>query len=343
VLAHEISHVTQRHLARMIDESGKSVAANIATIIAAILIGSQDSQAGQAVLMGGIAGAQQSSINFTRANEYEADRIGFNLMVKAGINPMGMVEFFEHLLDESSGLQIEYLRTHPLDINRVTEAKNRIKPEYKKLPDNSEDFLFAKARLAVMVSNNNGLMKLIEANKKHDNVISNYLRALALIRINKTDEAIKLLKPLADAHKHPWIKLALADAYYASDDLDKATELLASMNDLYSGYLPVTLAYARVLNESRKPERSIELLLKQLQTDHTAEIYQILAQSYFLNGQVSAALEATGHQYAREGYYELALQQYENALGQDDLSRTAKTRLETKKTRLMEVIKQQNN
>ena len=252
VLAHEISHVTQRHIARMIDESGNSIAINIATVLAAILVGSQDSEAGQAVLMGGIAGAQQASINFTRANEYEADRIGIGLMIEAGINPEGMVEFFEHLLDKSSGLQIEYIRTHPLDINRVTEAKNRIQKQHVKLPKNSEDFLFAKARLAVLTSTNNELHKLIEANSGIDSIIARYLTAIALTRVNKPEQAIILLEQLSGEHKHPWIKLALAEAYYTHGDMDKTLELLALMHDLYKGYLPVTLAYAKALNTVKK-------------------------------------------------------------------------------------------
>jgi predicted Zn-dependent protease len=340
VLAHEISHVTQRHLARMIDESGNSLAINIATLLAAILVGSQDSQAGQAVLLGGLAGAQQSSINFTRSNEYEADRIGIGLLIEAGINPDGMVEFFEHLLDKSSGLDIEYIRTHPLDINRVTEAKNRIKEEHADLPKNSEDFLFAKARLAVLTNNNNGLIKLIEANKHQRGVIADYLRAFALIRIDRPAEAIPILEKLAKQHKHPWIKLALADAYYANNNMDKTLDQLELMNGLYPGYLPVTLAYAKALNAAHKPDKSIELLLRQLQSEQSADIYQVLAQAYHLNGQISAALEATGNQYALQGYSELALQQYENALNQDDLSATSKARLETKKTELMEIVSQ---
>jgi predicted Zn-dependent protease len=342
VLAHEISHVTQRHLARMIDESGNSIAINIATLLAAILVGSQNSEAGQAVLMGGLAGAQQSSINFTRANEYEADRIGIGLLIEAGINPDGMVEFFEHLLDKSSGLQIEYIRTHPLDINRVTEAKNRIKDEHSDLPKNSEDFLFAKARLAVLSSNNNGLRKLIAANEHIQGIIADYLRAIAYTRINEPEKAIDILEKLSNQHKHPWIKLALADAYYTNDEMEKTLQHLEQMNNLYPGYLPVTLAYTRALNADNKPERSIELLLRQLRHDQYAEIYQVLAQAYHLNGQTSAALEATGNQYVLQGYYELALQQYNNALKDKDLSKTSRARLETKKDELLEIIKQRD-
>jgi predicted Zn-dependent protease len=341
VLAHEISHVTQRHIARMIDESGNSMAINIATLLAAILVGTQDSEMGQAVLMGGLAGAQQSSINFTRANEYEADRIGIGLLIEAGINPDGMVEFFEHLLDKSSGLQIEYIRTHPLDINRVTEAKNRIKKEHSTLPRNSEDFLFAKARLAVLTNDNNSLRKLIEVNEHIEGVIADYLRATAQTKIGHPEEAIAILEKLTGQHKHPWIKLALAEAYYANNNMTKALKQLELLNSLYPGYLPVTLSYAQALNETRKPEKSIELLLRQLhlQSDQYAEIYQALAQAYHLNGQMSAALEATGNQYALQGYIELALQQYENALNQKDVSKTSRARLETKKQELKEIIK----
>lgn len=339
VLAHEISHVTQRHIARMIDESGNSIAINIATLLAAILVGSQNSEMGQAVLAGGLATAQQTSINFTRANEYEADRIGIGLLIDAGINPDGMVEFFEHMLDKSSGLQIEYIRTHPLDINRVTEAKNRIRDEHASLPKNSEDFMFAKARLAVLTNNNNSLRKLVELNEHLDGVVADYLRGIALIKLDQPDKAIVILEKLAKHHKHPWIKLALADAYFANNDKQKTLDQLEQLSSLYPGYLPVTLVYAKALNAYKQPEQTIELLLRQLHTDQYAEIYQLLAQAYHLNGQMSAALEATGNQYALQGYYELALQQYGNALNHKDLSKTARARLETKKNELLEIVK----
>lgn len=341
VLAHEISHVTQRHIARQYDSSGSSTAAGIATILAAILVGSRDSEAGQAVLMGGLAGTQQASINFTRQNEYEADRIGIGLLAQAGINPEGMVEFFEHLLSRSSGLQIEYLSTHPLDINRVTEAKNRISEADRKLPKDSDDFKFAKARLAVLSSNNNGLHALIEANKNIHSTISDYLTALALIRIDRPEQAISILDRLARENDHPWIKLAQAEAYTADGKHAQALKILEKLNQLYPGYLPATVAYARALNSSNDPQHSIKLLLHQLQQDNLPVLRELLAQSYFMNGQISAALEATGDQYALEGYYELALQQYENALKQPELSDTRKQRLETQKTNLLE-LKREN-
>ncbi len=337
VLAHEIAHVSQRHLARAFDNSGQSTALTIATLLAAILVGTQDSQAGQAVLMSGIAGSQQSSINFTRSNEYEADRVGIGILSDTSINPEGMVEFFEILLDKSPDNGIEYLRTHPLSSNRVSEAKNRLSDKTKDLPKDSLDFQYAKARLIVQLSKQPEYY--LDDTVVGTNLIGQYQKALAAIRAGKEDIAIKILSKHVEEHTHPWIRLALAEAYTSNNNNKKALETLSALAKLYPGYLPVTMAYVSALNNNNAPDKSIALLKKQLQTDDYAIIYKALANAYFANGQISAALEATGNQYARQGYIELAIQQYDNALKQDDISPSTKKRLETQKQELKKVIK----
>ena len=105
VLAHEVAHVTQRHIARSIRAQGRQSLASAAAILAAILIGAATG-AGDAV-QAGIAIAQgtaaQQRINFTRANEYEADRVGIGLLAAAGFDPQGMPDFFE-TMSRRSGL-----------------------------------------------------------------------------------------------------------------------------------------------------------------------------------------------------------------------------------------------
>lgn len=332
VVAHEISHVSQRHLARAIDKSGNTAVATFATVLAAILLGSQDSQAGQAVLMTGLAGAQQASLNFTRGNEYEADRIGIGILADAGINPKGMVEFFETLLSHSGSDGIEYLRTHPLNTNRVSEAKNRIKQSQSNLPADSDDFQFAHARLGVLTHRHPETI----ANSKisESNAVDTYKKAIALIKINEPAQAIELLTPLTDKSKHPWIKLALAEAYLVNRQDKAALAVYQELSNFYPGYLPVTLAYASALTANQQPQKSITLLKHQLQLNNDAVIHKTLAHAYFMNGQISAALEATGNQYTRLGYVELALQQYNSALQQPDINVTTRQRLETKKEAL---------
>ena len=338
VLAHEIAHVSQRHLARAFDNSGKSTALTIATLLAAILVGTQDSNAGQAVLFSGIAGSQQSSINFTRSNESEADRVGIGILTDTGINPEGMVEFFEILLDKSPDNGIEYLRTHPLNTSRVSEAKDRVTLKGEKLPKDSLDFEFTKARLVILLSKQPE--HYLEDNVVGDGVIGDYQRALALMRTQKADAAIQILNKLVTKNQHPWLRLALAEAYTINQEDKKALEILSALATLYPGYLPVTIAYTSALNDNKMPDKSIPLLKKQLQIDDNAIVHEALAKAYYANGQISAALESTGNQYARQGYIELAIQQYDNALKQADISPSAKQRLETAKEELKKVMQQ---
>ena len=338
VLAHEIAHVSQRHLARAFDNSGQSTALTIATLLAAILVGSQDSQAGQAVLMSGVAGSQQSSINFTRSNEYEADRVGIGILADTGINPQGMVDFFEILLEKSPENGIEYLRTHPLSSNRVSEAKNRLKSTTENLPEDSLDFQFTKARLAVLLSKQPEYYLNDEVTGK--GVIGQYQKALAAIRTLKADEAIQILSRQEKDQRHPWIRLALAEAYSSKKDDKKALDILSSLAELYPGYLPVTMAYVKALNNNKMPDKSISILKKQLQIDDFAVIHKALADAYFANGQITAALESMGNQYARQGYIELAIQQYDNALSQENISQSTKQRLQTAKQELKKIMQQ---
>ena len=360
VLAHEIAHVSQRHLARAFDNSGQSTALTFATLLAAILVGSQDSQAGQAVLLSGLAGSQQTAINFTRSNEQEADRIGIGILSDTGINPKGMVEFFETLLAQSSDNGIEYLRTHPLNSSRVSEAKNRLNKKNEKLPANTLDFQFAKARLAVLLSkqpltflndstiNNSGINNSRidngEINKVSNNeLIAEYQKSLAAIRTRKYDLAIKILRHQIKKHQHPWLQLALAEAYTGKELDDKALETLGALANLYPGYLPVSMAYTHTLNNNKQPEKSIYVLKKQLQSNDGAIVHEALAKAYFANGQISAALESTGNQYVRQGYDELAIQQYDNALKQPEINESTKQRLEAAKKEIKQRIKKRKN
>ena len=337
VLAHEIAHVSQRHLARAFDNSGNSTALTIATLLAAILVGTQDSQAAQAVFLSGIAGSQQSSINFTRSNEYEADRVGIGILGDTGINPEGMVEFFEILLDKSPDGGIEYLRTHPLSSNRVSEAKNRLSKTTEKLPKDSLDFEFSKARLIILLSKQPEYY--LDEKVVGTGIIGQYQKALAAIHSQQPEIAIKILKKHKEKHQHPWIRLALAEAYTSNHQDDEALEVLEALSKLYPGYLPVTMAYVAALSNKNMPEKSITLLKKQLQTDDHVVIHKALANAYFSNGQISAALESTGNKYVRLGYIELAIQQYDNALKQENISSSARKRLESAKLELKKIQK----
>ena len=131
VLAHELSHVTQRHIARSVSAQSRASALGLAGILLGLLMASRASNAdaAQAVIAGGQAAMVQSQLNFSRDMEREADRHGQDLMSVAGYSPAGMVSMFDKLdqnsrLNDSGGFP--YLRSHPLTVDRIGEARQRV-------------------------------------------------------------------------------------------------------------------------------------------------------------------------------------------------------------------------
>lgn len=156
VLAHELSHVTQRHIARRIAGDSRNsmlaMAAMLAGLIAASRSGSID--AANAAIVGPQALAAQASLNFSRDMEREADRVGFNVLSEAGFAPSGMFSMFEkmeqahHLMDSGS---YPYLRTHPLTSERIGDARTRLGTGEFQRPINQAEHALMAARSRVLM------------------------------------------------------------------------------------------------------------------------------------------------------------------------------------------------
>jgi predicted Zn-dependent protease len=239
VLAHEVAHVTQRHHARAFATGSRATLSTAAAVLAAIIIGQASPQAGQAALAAGLAASQQSAINFTRSNEVEADRIGIEILENAQYDPRAMAETFSILrrknsLNTSAG-QLEYLRTHPLDNNRIAEATDRAatKPVMARVP--LQDYSLFRARLGIISSNDTGQLKRIYLanHEKSSTVESAYALALISQRANLRDQANHYLVELDElVSTHPMIELLRADI--ASMDNKKTDDaLLEALSDLY--------------------------------------------------------------------------------------------------------------
>ncbi len=129
VLAHELSHVTQRHIARQIEAQGRLTPMVIGSLILGALAASKNPQATQALIVGGQAAAIQSQLGYSREMEREADRIGFGVLTEAGYDPRGFVTMFSKL-QQAAGLNdngaFPYLRSHPLNSERVADMQSRI-------------------------------------------------------------------------------------------------------------------------------------------------------------------------------------------------------------------------
>jgi predicted Zn-dependent protease len=128
VLGHELSHVTQRHISRLIARQGQQAPWLIGAMILGALAASKNADAGNALIVGGQAVSAQNQLNFSRDMEREADRVGYGVMTQAGFEPQGFVAMFDKL-QQASRLNdngaFPYLRSHPLTTERMADMQAR--------------------------------------------------------------------------------------------------------------------------------------------------------------------------------------------------------------------------
>ena len=138
VLGHELSHVTQRHISRLITQQSRQTPWMIGAMILGALAASKNPQAASAAIVGGQAVAAQTQLNFSRDMEREADRVGFGVMTDAGFESRAVGTMFEKL-QQASRLNdngaFPYLRSHPLSVQRIAEVQARLQSMAQRAPD----------------------------------------------------------------------------------------------------------------------------------------------------------------------------------------------------------------
>lgn len=150
VLAHEIGHVEQHHMARMLSRQGNTTALLLASILVAVLAGRNSPNAAGAVLAGGQAAAIQSQLSYSRDYEREADRVGLQILNGSGLDPQGMPDFFERMYQHTRAVENNaptYLRTHPLTQDRISDISGRVRQMGVKPQANSVDYVLVRAKI----------------------------------------------------------------------------------------------------------------------------------------------------------------------------------------------------
>jgi predicted Zn-dependent protease len=348
VMAHEIAHVTQRHLARAFETADKLSLPTTAAIIAAILIGTQDGAAGAAAITAASAANLQSRINFTRANEQEADRVGIQALADAGFDPNGMGRFFERLQKNSrlyGTRPPEFLSTHPVTTNRIAEAESRASAYPKvDVPDNPE-FQLIRAKLHVQ-SYDNLSQVLADYQRYHgmsggDTAVERYEYALLLAANEQYQAAIKVMDALqkSDPDRLAY-RLALADIHQRAREYDAALQIYQSTNTLYPGELAVVIPYANSLLANNQADAAYALLLSASNTStENPQLYKLLAQAAGASNNMAQTHTAMSQYYYLNGYTDTAIEQLQLAARTSGLSDYQATRIQARLTQLLELRK----
>ncbi len=329
VLAHEIAHVTQRHLARSFEAADKMSIPSLAVLAAALLIGSQNGEAGAAALTAASAASLQYQINFTRANEQEADRIGIQTLANADFDPYGMAGFFERLQKSSrlyGARPPEFLSTHPVTTNRISEAISRAAsyPKVDTAPD--PDFLLLQAKLRVDSYDNASQVladvRRYKGNSGGDTAVERYEFALLLAADNKPEEASKVLEQLhkSDPDRIAY-RLSLAGILHQGKQFEPALDIYASSLALYPDSPKIILPYATTLLSAGQAEKAFRLLADGSNKHPlNPEMYKLLARAAGATGRNIQTHTAMSQYYFLNGYTKQAIEQLKLAEKQKGLS-----------------------
>lgn len=283
VLAHELTHVTQRHIARSIGNSKRQTLLSTAAMIIGVLAASRahSPEMAQAAMAGGQAAAIQGQLNFSRDMEREADRIGLGVMTGAGFAPSGMAAMFEKLehsyrLNDSGGFP--YLRSHPLTSERIGEARARLGTAERAAPVSVLEHSLAQARARVLMDSRVNSLRRWQAQKaaadapREDRMAVAYSSALAstLLRDGeRADAAFAQLQALLrdgprDARAARAVALLEVQIALARNDTPRAEAAIAPHRD--DGSRPVLLLGARLALERPADAVSLKRSADALQT-----------------------------------------------------------------------------
>lgn len=342
VLAHEIAHVTQRHLQRSFEKANDMSLPTAAALIAAVLLGSKNIEVGEALLAASVAGSTQTQINFTRTHEHEADRVGMQLLAGAGFDPRAMPVFFERLQKSTLGANVfpEFLSTHPITISRISDTRNRAE-QYPRPNKNSKaasnNFYIIQSRLKFAAQKNTrNLAKQHENNLNTGHYVNSYAQryshTLALMSEDKLDAARSSISKLIkdDQERIPYL-LTQAQIEIQDGSMQKAISLLSQSLKLYPSSTPLIILYTKILIDDGQIKQSKQLLKQQIRHDpENPYLYKLLAHAEKKDGFNSAAYQALAEHDYLNGRTRLAINHLQMALRQSGTQKYARSRIEAR-------------
>lgn len=346
VLAHEIAHVSQEHIARTLLAAKDRQVANAAAMVAGVLLATagDSSDAGAGVISAVIAGETQSQINDIRRHEIEADKTGRQLMHKAGFSEKGMQSFFGKLQSPINADAIPaYLLTHPLPRDRQAAIDNPHQRGGKTLRSSDEYFLF-RARLRAAMLSQKRLKQIIidERGGKTAQIrdAGRYLSALLSVKQAKFAQALQQLSAMNTAMRSKRdVQLLKAKIYVLSGKPQTAEKMYRKLWQRYSGDSVVAYDYAGFLMRKGKTQAAEKLLKNQLNaTTLNPDLYFLYGQILGKRGEGVQQNRLLIRFYEQTGDYERALAQATIGAALPSIDWQTKSMFEAKQKELQKII-----
>ena len=322
VLAHEISHVTQRHIARRMQAQKRSSPLALASLIGGVLIAMANPEAGIAAMQAGSAASAQLQIDYTRTNEQEADRIGIAMLARAGYDPTAAASFFSTMAEEYRMVSKPPARllTHPLTETRIADARSRAADYPRRYLPINKQFELAKARIKARYSfKADYAVEYFEAAVDQDvqrsKEASLYGLALAYMRNEKIDKAKKVMDKLIAGDSDNLFYLdAMTDIHISTGQPLKAVEMLKPHVKHNPRNQVLALNQANAYISAQKYDNAISLLKDFLLVRKDYQIaHQLMSEAYQKSKQFSQMHQSKAEVYALYGAYNRAVDELQYA------------------------------
>ena len=355
VLAHEISHVTQRHIARQLYQSKRVSIASMVGMALGLLAASSNPQAGAAAVAASQAGAISAQLAYSRDFERESDRLGFEMLGRAGFDQHGMALFFERLRQASRLYEnnaTAYLRTHPLTSERIADMQNRETGlGYRQVPDSLE-FHLVRAKLRALQGRPDDAVKLFSsqlAERKFTNEIAaRYGLAYAQFRARNwaaAQEAIDAARALSKGAAS--LERLAAEVRLAQGKADEGVRIYRSAMERYPLNRALVYGYADALLQSRQFDTALRFSEEQLRVQpFDIRLHRQRAGAYAGLGKNAMQHRALAEVFALQGQTAGAIGQLELAIKAGDANfyemSAIDARLRELKIRRLEELKDKN-
>ena len=323
VLAHEISHVTQRHLARLVNKSGQGQVTSLLALAVAILAARSSPDLAMGAMMAGQGAAVQNQLNYSRDFEREADRFGLGVLERSGFDIRGMSSFFERL--QKFGRLYEnnapgYLRTHPLTTERLADMGNRIQSRpYRQVADSLE-FQLVRAKLRAQDGTPRDAVTEFETRLKDRSFAGSeaavryglaqaQLRERNLAAAEKQVGELRRLKAVS-----PMIETLAAQLRLKQGDAAGAVKLLREAQPRFPQERAIAYGLVESLLEARQPQQAIKVTEDELLNyPSDAKMHALQAQTWSLLGKRLQQHRAQAESYVLLGQLPQAVEQLELA------------------------------
>ena len=317
VLGHEIAHVTQRHIAQMVGNQGRTGLIMLASLIVAILAAGSNSQAAEAAIATGSAAGIQSQLAFSRDFEREADRIGLQVLYEAGFDVRGMASFFERLQRGSRLYENHapvYMRTHPLTSERIADIGNRVQAlAYRQVAD-SVSFRLVRAKLIAEAGDAHGLETRLKLLEGEDPWVIQYARARAELARGRADAAAEALAQFGEHPDHAMIRSLEGDVLRAAGRWNRAIAYYEDALKRFPDQRALVYGAAEALISADRPADASSLLRSRLALNEgDARLWSLLARARAAEGSSSGRHRAQAEVYRLQGALRAAVEQLELA------------------------------